>query len=99
MVKLNCGIAPQELYTSYNASKFITRSSRGRYRSNCVQIKPMRVLRGCVLTTWIGELESAETDIVEGFIVKNHALVGVLDQLVDGEGGVVRLNHGVRHLG
>ena len=46
-----------------------------------------------------GELEGSEADIVKGFVVNDHALVGVLDQLMDGEGGVVGLNDGVRHLG
>jgi hypothetical protein len=51
------------------------------------------------LTAGGGELESAEADIVEGLVVKDHALVSVLDKLVDGEGGVVGLNDGVRDLG
>ena len=42
-----------------------------------------------------GELEGSEADIVEGFVVNNHALVCVLDQLMDGESGVVRLNDSV----
>merc|ERR1711861_18743 len=46
-----------------------------------------------------GELEGAEADVVQGLVVKAHALVGVLDKLVHGEGGVVRLNDGVGHLG
>ena len=32
-------------------------------------------------------------------LTKDHALVGVLHQLVDGQGGVVGLHHGVGHLG
>ena len=46
-----------------------------------------------------GELEGAEADVVEGLVVEGEALVGVLDQLVHGEGGVVRLDDGVGHLG
>merc|ERR1712159_599908 len=46
-----------------------------------------------------GELEGTEADVVQGLVVKAHALVGVLDKLVHGKGGVVRLNHGVGHLG
>merc|ERR1712164_126383 len=46
-----------------------------------------------------GELEGTEADVVQGLVVKAHALVGVLDQLVDGEGGVVGLDHSVGHLG
>ena len=46
-----------------------------------------------------GELQGAEADIVEGLVVDDHALVGVLDQLVDREGGVVGLDDGVGDLG
>merc|ERR1711970_380356 len=46
-----------------------------------------------------GELESTEADVVQGLVVKAHALVGVLDKLVDGAGGVVWLYHSVRHFG
>merc|ERR1739848_129322 len=46
-----------------------------------------------------GELEGTEADIVQGLVVKAHALIGVLHKLVDGEGGVVRLHDGIGHLG
>jgi len=46
-----------------------------------------------------GELEGSETDIVKSLVVDDHTLVGVFDQLMDGEGGVVGLNDGVGHLG
>jgi hypothetical protein len=46
-----------------------------------------------------GELEGSEADIIEGLVVNAHNLVGVLDKLMDGEGGVVGLNNGVRDLG
>mmetsp|Transcript_7109 Transcript_7109/g.44023 ORF Transcript_7109/g.44023 Transcript_7109/m.44023 type:complete len:343 (+) Transcript_7109:2103-3131(+) len=46
-----------------------------------------------------GQLEGAEADVIQGFVVQDHALVGVFHQLVDGQGGVVRLHHGVRDLG
>merc|ERR1719213_41538 len=46
-----------------------------------------------------GELEGTEADIVEGLVINAHNLVGVLDELMDGEGGVVGLNDGVGHLG
>ncbi|BAS81863.1 Os03g0105633, partial [Oryza sativa Japonica Group] len=52
-----------------------------------------------VAEAWGGELEGAEADVVEGLVVEHHALVGVLDELVDGEGGVVGLHHGVGDLG
>jgi hypothetical protein len=46
-----------------------------------------------------GELERAEADVVQGLVVNAVGLVRVLHQLVDGEGGVVGLYHGVGHLG
>ena len=42
---------------------------------------------------------SPEADVIEGLVVDAIGLVRVLDQLMDGEGGVVGLDHGVRHLG
>ena len=45
-----------------------------------------------------GQLQSPETDVVQGLVVNAEGFVGVLDKLVHGEGGVVRLHHGVRHL-
>merc|ERR1712195_363302 len=46
-----------------------------------------------------GELEGSEADIVEGFVINADDLIGVLDELMDGEGGVVGLNDGIGHLG
>merc|ERR1711970_567638 len=48
---------------------------------------------------WGGELEGSEADIVEGLVINAHDLIGVLDELMHGEGGVVWLNDGIRHLG
>ena len=45
-----------------------------------------------------GQLERAEADVVQRLVVQDHALVRVLHQLVHGQGGVVGLHHGVRHL-
>ena len=52
-----------------------------------------------VTVGWGGELEGAEADVVQGLVVDAVSLVSVLDELVDGEGGVVRFDNGVRHLG
>merc|ERR1711896_36585 len=46
-----------------------------------------------------GELKSSEADIVEGFVIDDHALIGVLNELMDGESGVVGLDNGVGDLG
>ena len=48
---------------------------------------------------WGGELKGSEADVVEGLVVNAHDLVGVFDELMDREGGVVGLNDGVGDLG
>jgi len=48
---------------------------------------------------WGGELKGSEADIIEGLVVNAHDLIGVLDELMHREGGVVWLNDGVRDLG
>ena len=45
------------------------------------------------------QFEGSEADVIESLIVDDKSLVGVLYQLVDREGGVVRLDNGVRDLG
>lgn len=44
------------------------------------------------------ELQSPEADVVKGFVVDTEGLVGVFDELMDGEGSVVRLDDGVGDL-
>jgi hypothetical protein len=46
-----------------------------------------------------GEFQSSEANIVEGFVVDNHAFVSIFDQLMDGKGGVVGFNDGIGDLG
>merc|ERR1712109_226680 len=46
-----------------------------------------------------GELEGTEADIVEGLVVNGHGIIGVLDELMDGQGSVVGLDDGIRDLG
>ena len=45
------------------------------------------------------ELESPHADVVEGLVVDTEGLVRVLNELVDGEGGVVGLDNGIGDLG
>ena len=45
------------------------------------------------------QLEGPHADIVQSLVVNAESLIGVLDQLVDGEGGVVGLDNGVGDLG
>ena len=44
------------------------------------------------------ELQGPEADVVQGLVVDAEGLVGVLDQLMDRQGGVVRLDDGVGNL-
>ena len=48
---------------------------------------------------WVGELEGSHADIVEGLVINAEGLIGVLDQLVDREGGIVGLDNGIGNLG
>jgi len=45
-----------------------------------------------------GELQGSEADVIKSFVVNDHDFISVFDQLVDGKGGVVRLNDGVGDL-
>jgi hypothetical protein len=46
---------------------------------------------------WGGQFQGTETDVVQGFVVQHHDFVGVFDQLVNGQGGVVWFDDGVGH--
>jgi hypothetical protein len=48
---------------------------------------------------WVGELESSHADIVESLVVDTKGLIGVFNQLMDGESSIVRLDNGIRDLG
>ena len=45
-----------------------------------------------------GELERPEANVVERFVVDTERLVGILNELVNGERRVVGLNNRVGHL-
>ena len=45
-----------------------------------------------------GELEGSEADIVEGFVINNLDLISILDELMDGKGGVIWFNDGIGDL-
>jgi hypothetical protein len=46
-----------------------------------------------------GEFKGSETDIVKGFVINDEDHVGIFDQLMDGKGGIVWFNNGVRDFG
>jgi len=47
---------------------------------------------------WGGELEGSEADIIKSFVINAHNLISVLNKLMDGKGGVIWLNNGIRDL-
>jgi len=51
-----------------------------------------------VTVRWVVELEGSHADIVESLVIDTEGLVGVLDQLMDGESGVVWLDNGIGDL-
>ena len=51
-----------------------------------------------VTVGWGSELQGPEADVVQSLVIDAVSLVGVLNELVDRQGGVVRLNNGVRYL-
>jgi hypothetical protein len=50
-----------------------------------------------VTVTWARELNSTHADVVECLVVDTEGLIGVLDELMDGEGGIVGFENGVRN--
>jgi hypothetical protein len=47
----------------------------------------------------VGELKGAHANVVQSLVVDTEGLIGVLNELVNGEGSVVRLNDSVGNLG
>jgi hypothetical protein len=43
------------------------------------------------------QFKSSETDIVQGFVINDHTFIGVFNQLMDRQSGVVRFNNGIRY--
>jgi hypothetical protein len=48
---------------------------------------------------WVGELKSSHADVVESFVINTEGLIGVLNQLMNGESSIVWLDNGVGDLG
>ena len=42
---------------------------------------------------WGGEFQGTEADIVKCFVIDTESLVGVFDQLMNRQSGIVRLNN------
>ena len=47
---------------------------------------------------WVVKLQGPEADIIESLVVNHEGLIRVLNQLVHGEGGIIRFHNGVRDL-
>lgn len=50
-----------------------------------------------ITVTRIWYFQSPKADVVQRLIVYAVAFVGVFDQLVDGQGGIVRFHHRIGH--
>ena len=48
-----------------------------------------------ITISWGGELEGSEADVIKGFVIDNLHFIGVLNELMHGEGGVVWLDNGI----
>jgi hypothetical protein len=51
-----------------------------------------------VTISWGGQLQGAEANVVQSLVIDAVGLVGVLDQLMHGQGGVVGLDNGIGDL-
>lgn len=50
------------------------------------------------LTSGCRKLQSAEADVIKSLVVKDHALISILNKLMNRECSIIRFNHSVRHL-
>ncbi len=48
-----------------------------------------------VTISWGGQLQGSEADIIQSFVINDHNLISVLNELMDGKGGIVWLNNGI----
>lgn len=46
-----------------------------------------------------GKFQSSEADVIKSFVVNTVGFIGILNQLVNGEGGIVGFDNGVWYLG
>ena len=51
-----------------------------------------------VLTAWGAELKGPEADVIERLIIKDHAFISILHQLMNRKCGIIRLHNSVRYL-
>ena len=48
---------------------------------------------------WGCKFQGSKANVIKSFVINTVSFVSILDQLVNGKGGVVGLNNGVGHLG
>jgi hypothetical protein len=48
---------------------------------------------------WVGELQGPDADIVESLVIDTEGLIRILNQLMNGEGGIIWLDNSVGDLG
>ena len=51
-----------------------------------------------VTVGWGGEFQGSEANVIQSLVIDTVGLVSVLNELVDGQGGVVGLDDGIRYL-
>jgi hypothetical protein len=49
-----------------------------------------------VAISWSGELQGAEVDVVKCFVINAERFIRVLHELMNGKGGVIRLNTAIK---
>lgn len=49
-------------------------------------------------TAWSGELKCTEADIIESFIIEDHAFICIFNKLMDRKSRIIRLNDCIRDL-
>ena len=47
---------------------------------------------------WGGQLQGSEANVVQGLVINAVGFIRVLNQLMYGKGGIVRLHNGIRYL-
>ncbi|VEU45267.1 unnamed protein product [Pseudo-nitzschia multistriata] len=52
-----------------------------------------------IAVSGVRKLESTEANVIKCFVIKSERLVGILNKLVNGKGGIVRLDNSIGNLG
>jgi hypothetical protein len=50
-----------------------------------------------ITISWSGQFKGSEANIVQGFIINDHAFISIFNQLMDGQGGIVGFDNCIRY--